>query len=76
LANELRQYDIPVDYFYNKSPKMRQQMDYVFKKEIKYMIVIGNDEIINSTINFKVMNEKKEYCINRNSIKDILNFIK
>jgi histidyl-tRNA synthetase len=68
LANELRQKDICIDYFYNKNPKMRQQLDYVFKTKIPYMIVIGDNEIKTGVVKFKNINENKEITINRENI--------
>ncbi|QKF93746.1 histidyl-tRNA synthetase [Fadolivirus algeromassiliense] len=72
LANELRNKNILVEYFYNKNPKMRQQFDYVFDNKIPYMVVIGGDEIKNGMVKLKFIEEHKEISIKR---EDILNYI-
>jgi histidyl-tRNA synthetase len=72
LACELRDKGISVDFVYNKNPKMRKQLDYVFNKKIQFMIVIGENEINNDTVNLKFIEEEKQITIPR---KDICKYI-
>lgn len=73
LANELRKQNILVDYFYNKSPKMRQQLDFVLNNKIPFMVIIGNNEIETNTVNLKIIDEHKEINIKRDELISFLN---
>lgn len=73
LACELRDKGISVDFTYNANPKMRQQLDYVFNKKIKFMIVIGENEIVNDTVNLKYIEEEKQITIPRQDIAKYIN---
>ena len=71
LINELRKQNIDVDYSYYNL-KMRQQFDHVFKKGIKYMIILGESEVKSNTLKLKFIDEHKETTIARN---DILRYV-
>lgn len=65
LACEFRDIGATVDYFYDKEPKMRKQLDFVLENGIEKMVIIGEDKIKNGTIKLKYINEKKEVVMNR-----------
>lgn len=46
--------------FSNSNPKMRSQLDYVFENKVKYMIVVGENEIKKGTVKFKDIEKHKE----------------
>lgn len=73
LINELRKQNINVEYSYNNKAKMRQQFEYVFKNGIKYMIILGENEVNTNTLKLKFIEDCKEITINRN---DLLTYIR
>lgn len=72
LIDELRKQNINVEFSYNPTAKMRQQLDYVFKNNIKYMIVFGENELISNTLKLKNILEHTEVTIKRNEISNFL----
>ena len=69
LAQELRHMGILVDYLYKPNPKMREQLDQVFNKGIPLMIILGQDEITNNTVNLKCIKEKTQMTIPRSALE-------
>jgi len=53
---------------YTEKPKMMQQMQIVFNNNIKYMIIIGENELITKTIKLKYMDKNQEVVINRDNL--------
>lgn len=72
LINEFRKNNINVDFFYNKNPKMRQQFEHVFNKNIPYMVIIGENEITNNTVKVKNIKSHTEEEINKNELFNYL----
>jgi len=56
------------DMLYTEKPKMMQQMQIVFNNNIKYMIIIGENELITKTIKLKYMDKNQEVVINRDNL--------
>lgn len=73
LCIELRKQNLIVESSYLQNPKMRSQLDYVFYHNIPYMIVIGENEIKNNSVQIKDIKNKKQYTIQRNDIVSFLN---
>lgn len=60
LCETLRSFGIWCEMSNHENPKMRQQYDEVFNKKIPYMIVIGECEIKNNTIQIKDINANQQ----------------
>lgn len=72
LASEMRELGISVEMSSHINPKMRQQMDIMFKKNIKYMIIIGEDEIKTNTLSLKDIETREQKKMTK---KECINFI-
>ena len=74
LANNIRKLGVKVDIEMN-SRKLKKSIDYADKENIKYIIIIGEDEVNNKSFILKNLQTKEEYKININDIKKIKNII-
>lgn len=72
LAENLRQNNINVLVELNKR-KVKKCFEYANKENIKYVIVIGSNEIESKTYTIKDMIEGKQYSMNE---EELLNFLK
>lgn len=72
LCLELRDLSVPTEMSYSRKPKMRRQLDYVFKHNIPYMIVIGSTEVENGTVQMKNIKKKTQAEMSR---KDAIKFL-
>lgn len=73
LCNELRKCDIATMMSHIENPKMAAQFDDVFNNDIKYMIVIGRDEINSGKIKIKKIDSRAESTHDR---EDGINILK
>lgn len=69
----LRRANIWAETNYWKAPKMRPQLDYVLRSNIKYMIIIGENEVALGTVNLKYIKENRQISIKR---EELLSYIK
>lgn len=76
LVDEIRKAGIKVSFSYKSNAKMRNHLDYVFEKEIKYMIILGETELSSGTLKVKNIDERKEEIIRRESLVDFLRGLK
>lgn len=74
LANRLRELGYKVDIEMNNR-KLKKSLDYANKELIPYVIVLGEDEVLQNSFKLKDMKNSKEYIIdncNIDAIKDII----
>lgn len=74
LANRLRALGYRVDIEMNNR-KLKKSLDYANKELISYVIILGEDEVLQNSFKLKDMKNSKEYIIdncNINTIKDII----
>ena len=74
LANELRKLNIKVDIEMNNK-KIKKSLDFCNKENIPYVIILGEDEIINQEFKLKDMIKKEETIIKfteLNKVKEML----
>jgi histidyl-tRNA synthetase len=69
----LREAGFSVETSYQENPKMRQQLNHVFEKNIPYLCVVGEDELKNNSVKIKDIKNKIQYDV---QIADIVGFIK
>lgn len=74
LANKLREQGIRV-IIEMLDKKVKKSMEWANKNEIKYVIVIGEDEITNNKIKLKNMNTKEETEIELDNIDKMVEII-
>jgi histidyl-tRNA synthetase len=76
LCSLLRKYNISTMMSYLENPKMKTQFDDIFNYQVKYMIVIGADEIQSGKIKIKNISTKKEEIFDReqgiNKLKELV----
>lgn len=70
IVNKLRNYGLKITYSNHKNPKMRQQLNYCFENNVKYMIVIGSTEIENNNLTLKNLNTKEQITMTENDIME------
>ena len=70
VASELRKlgYKVEID---TSNKKIKKLFEYANKENIKYVIVLGEDEIKNEKFRIKDMFNRKEYEIDMNEISKI-----
>ncbi len=68
LCLELRNLGLYTETNYWINPKMKPQINQVLNKGIKYMIIIGENEIKNNMVQFKIISEKRQIQLERNAI--------
>lgn len=74
LANRLRELGYRVDIEMNKR-KLKKSLDYANKELIPYVIILGEDEVLQNSFKLKDMKNSKEYIIdncNINMIEEII----
>jgi histidyl-tRNA synthetase len=71
LANKLRQHGIKTEV-YPQASKIKKQLDYANNKQIKWAVIVGENEIQNNQIMLKNLMVGEQALIDK---KDILNFI-
>ena len=74
LANSIRKLGLKVDLEMSDR-KLRKSLNYANKQNIKYVIVLGEDEIKNGKFILKDMNANNEYDIDINNIDFICSII-
>ena len=74
LANSLRKLGLKVDIDMT-GRKLKKSIEYADKENIKYIIIIGEDEINKEYFVLKNIKTKEEYKININNISEIKNII-
>jgi len=74
LANDLRKLNIKID-IEMENKKLKKSLDYANKEKIKYVIILGEDEIKNNKINLKDMINNKNYEIDLKNLKQIKNIL-
>lgn len=72
LANHLRDIGYRVLIEMNKK-KIGKCFEYAERENIKYVMIIGEDEINNSLYKIKDMNKKQEYSLNKEELIEFLN---
>ena len=72
LCTKLRRLGIYVEMSSKNKPKMGTQFNYVFDNEIKYMIIIGEEEIKTKTFKFKNIIDNKENVATYDEIVTVL----
>lgn len=70
LANQFRKNGYNVDIEMNKR-KLKKSLDYANREKIKYVIVIGTDEISSGQLKIKNMDDGTEMLINIDSLETI-----
>lgn len=65
ICSELRNRGIPTAMSNKANPKMRAQFGAVFDRNIRYMVVVGGDEIDQNRIKIKDVPEKTEMVFDR-----------
>ncbi len=77
LCLELRKLGIIADMSYSANPKMAQQFKKVFDDGIPFMMVIGQTEIDNGTVNLKNIKENTQVTMTReDAINTVVSFFK
>ena len=72
IAQELRDNNIKVDYNYGKNTKIGCQLQHVLENNLKYMLIIGDDEIKYDYVIVKDIDKKIQYKFDRkNYIENI-----
>ena len=74
LANNLRKLGIKVDINMN-SKKLKRSIDYAYKENIKYIIIIGEDEVNAESFVLKNIQTKEEYKISMSDIEKIKSIV-
>ena len=74
LANALREFNLKVDIDMT-GRKLKKSIEYADKENIKYIIIIGEDEINNESFKLKNIKTKEEYVIDVNNISEIKSII-
>ena len=69
IAEELRNNGIPTKVNLTKR-RISKQLEYADKLSIPLVLIIGNNEVENSTVQLKLMKERKQVTLNRNEIID------
>ena len=75
LANKLRNLGFKVDIEMQKK-KLKKSLDYANKEKIKYVIILGEDEVKNNKIIIKDMLEKNNIEMKLDEIEKIKKYIK
>ena len=75
LANDLRNLGIKVDLEMNNK-KLKKSLDFCNKENIPYVIILGEDEIVNNSFKLKDMFNKEEILINMNELDKVKDIIK
>ena len=70
LANQFRKNGYNVDIEMNKR-KLKKSLDYANREKIKYVIVIGTDEISSGQLKIKNMDDGNEMLINIDALETI-----
>lgn len=74
LANKLRELGYKVDIEMNNR-KLKKSLDYANKELIPYVIILGEDEVLQNSFKLKDMKNSKEYIIDNCNINTIKNII-
>lgn len=74
LANKLRELGYKVDIEMNNR-KLKKSLDYANKELIPYVIILGEDEVLQNSFKLKDMKNSKEYIIDNCNINIIKNII-
>ena len=69
IAEELRNDGIPTKVNLTKR-RISKQLEYADKLNIPFVLIIGNNEVENSTVQLKLMKERKQITLNKNEITD------
>jgi histidyl-tRNA synthetase len=72
FAKELRSAGVTVD-LYTTPDKLEKQLKYADKKGIRYVAILGEDEIQSGTVMLKDMKEKKQEKVKREDLAKLLN---
>ena len=75
LANNLRRLGINVEVEMN-SKKIKKCLEYANKEKIKYVIVLGEDELNSRKVKLKNMFDNSSFDIEIDGYQDILNLVK
>lgn len=73
LANELRENGIKTEV-YPENTKLKKQMQYADKKEAKYTVMIGEEELKNHSATVKNMTSGEQETISFDQLKSYFNF--
>ncbi len=70
IANKLRNcgYNVKIEM---KKRKLKKSLDYANREKIKYVIVLGLDELSNKTLKIKKMDEGTEILVDINKISEL-----
>ncbi len=71
LANELREVGVNVLIEMNKR-KVGKCFEYAERENIKYVMIIGENEVNSGNYKIKDMNKKEEYTLNINELKEFI----
>lgn len=74
LASQLRELGYKVDIEMNKR-KLKKSLEYANKELIPYVIILGEDEVLQNSFKLKDMKNSKEYIIDNCNINTIKNII-
>ena len=70
LANKLRDLGYKVDIEMN-SKKLKKSMEYANKENIPYVIVLGEDEVLNNSFNIKDMVTGDNYSVDMDNLESV-----
>ena len=71
LANDIRKLGFKVDIEMNDK-KLKKSLNFANKMNIPFVVILGEDEIKNESFSVKDMINNKEYKIQMNNIKQLL----
>ncbi len=72
LAQELRKEGISTDLYPDEDIKLEKQLKYADKKGIKFVIVLGPEEIKNDKVTVKNLETRTQVSVNKNDLLNVL----
>lgn len=71
IAKTLREENINTEIYFENG-KMSKKLEYADKRNIPFVIIIGEDEIKNNVVTIKNMKEKKQETVDLNKVEKII----
>ncbi|GIV26334.1 MAG: histidine--tRNA ligase [Bacteroidia bacterium] len=72
LARMLRKENIRVE-IYHKAEKMKKMMEYANKKQFKYVVIVGEDEMKQNKVSLKLMENGEQFILKIGEVIEYLN---
>ncbi len=63
LAHQLRSHQIKLEIYPNSQDKFRKQLQYALKKQIPYLLILGEDEIKNNQVTLKNLHTHQQQTL-------------